>query len=58
MNIQEKIRAELQNPDFPNLSFLYSEEVLRVAPELLKEFLEEEKQDFETKISKKYKCLD
>jgi Zn-dependent oligopeptidase len=56
--LKQKIRAELQNPDFPNLGFLYSEEVLNVAPKVLRELLEEEKQDFEAKISKKYKGLD
>lgn len=56
--LKQKIRAELQNPDFPHLNFLYSEEVLHIAPELLRDLLEEEKQDFEVKISKKYKGLD
>jgi len=49
-NIKQKIRTELKNPDFPNLEFLYSTEVLDAAPELLDELLEEEKKDFEEKI--------
>ena len=53
-DIKNKIKSELQNPEFPNLKFLYSEEVLSVALELLRELLEEEKKDFEQKISKKY----
>lgn len=56
--LKQKIRQELHNPNFPNLAFLYSEEVLRVAPEFLKELLEEEKKDFEEKIAKRYKGLD
>lgn len=56
--LKQKILQELKNPDFPNLKFLYSEEVLSVALEVLKELLEEEKWDFSEKISQKYKDLD
>ena len=50
MNIQQRIRQELENPDFPNLEFLYSPEVLEHALEVLEELLEEEKKDFEKKL--------
>jgi len=56
--IIQKIRSELKNPHFPNLKFLYSEEVLSVALELLRELLAEERRDFEKKISQKYRGLD
>ncbi|MCH8518971.1 M3 family metallopeptidase [Candidatus Gracilibacteria bacterium] len=56
--IKQKIRQELKNPEFPNLKFLYSQEVLKIALEVLRELLEEEKQDFEQKISQKYIGLD
>ena len=52
--IIQKIRQELKNPDFPNLKFLYSPEVLSVALEVLRDLLEEERRDFEEKISKEY----
>jgi len=57
-DIKLKIRSELKNPEFPNLKFLYSKEVLSVALEVLRELLAEEKKDFEEKISKKYLGLD
>ena len=57
-DIKNKIKSELQNPEFPNLKFLYSLEVLSVALEVLRDLLEEEKRDFEEKISKKYMWLD
>jgi Zn-dependent oligopeptidase len=50
MNIKQKIINELQKKDFPNLKFLYSEEVLDIASEVLNDFLEQEKKDFETKL--------
>jgi len=49
-NLKQKIINELENPDLPDLSFLFSEEVLDVAKDLLLEFLEEEKKDFEEKL--------
>lgn len=53
MNLKEKIIYELTRRDFPNLKFLYSSEVLDYAPELLEEFLEEEKKDFDEKLKLK-----
>ncbi|MDQ7008884.1 MAG: M3 family metallopeptidase [Candidatus Gracilibacteria bacterium] len=50
MNIKQKIISELKNTEIPNLSFLFSEEVLNIAEELLSEFLEEEKQNFKNKL--------
>ena len=47
MNLIKQIRIALQNPDFPDLKFLYSSEVLTLAPEVLEALLEEEKKDFE-----------
>lgn len=46
-NIQEKILKELKNPGFPDLRFLYWDEVMKAAPEVLDMLLEEEKKDFE-----------
>lgn len=51
MNLIKQIRIALQNPDFPDLKFLYSSEVLTLAPEVLEALLEEEKQDFEKKLN-------
>ena len=51
MNLIKQIRIALQNPDFPDLNFLYSPEVLTLAPEVLEVLLEEEKQDFEKKLN-------
>ena len=50
MDIKQKIIAELQTKDFPNLKFLYSDEVLEIAPEILEYFLEQEKKDFESRL--------
>ena len=52
MNIElkNKIIFELEREDFPNLKFLFSEEVLEISEELLLELLEEEKIDFEKKL--------
>lgn len=47
MNLKQKIINELQFDWFPDLKFLFSEEVLNIAPELLEEFLEIDKQKFE-----------
>ena len=44
MNIKQKILIELEKETFPNLKFLFSEEVLIIAPELLEELLKEDKQ--------------
>ncbi len=46
MNIKNKIITELENSWFPDLEFLFSEEVLNISLECLEEFLEEEKLKF------------
>ena len=48
--IQEQILQELQNPGFPNLELIFSQEALEAAPKLLAELLEGEKQEFEKLI--------
>ena len=47
INIKEKLIFELQRNDIPDLKFIFSEEVLKIAPDLLKEFLEIDKSRFE-----------
>ena len=47
MKLKERILDELKNKNFPDLKFLFSEEVLDVSLDLLKELLEKEKQEFE-----------
>jgi len=54
MELKQKVLQALQNPDFPDLYFLYSPEVLGIASEILEELLRQEKKDFEEKISQKY----
>jgi len=53
MNVKQKIIQALKNPDFPDLHFLYSSEVLEIAEEVLEDLLAEEKQDFEQKLKTK-----
>lgn len=50
MDIKQKIIAELQTKNFPNLKFLYSKEVLDIATEILEDFLLEEKKDFHNRL--------
>jgi len=45
-NIKEKIIVELEKPEFPDLNFLFSSEVLDVSLDLLRELLDEEKEKF------------
>jgi hypothetical protein len=45
--IKKRILNELKKDWFPNLWFLFSEEVLDISKELLEKLLEEEKQKFE-----------
>lgn len=47
MNIKETIIKELEKKWFPNLKFLFSEDVLNITPELLEELLEWDKKIFE-----------
>ena len=50
MQLKTQILQELKNPDFPDLKFLYSSEVLEIAPQILEELLEQEKKDFYKKL--------
>ena len=50
MELKQKIINELERKDFPNLQFLYSEEVLNIAEDILLEFLDEEKKKFNDKL--------
>ena len=50
MTLKEKIIGALENTDFPDLKFLYSQEVLDVSEELLEELLEKEKNEFHEKL--------
>jgi hypothetical protein len=49
-DLKKRIIEDLKNPNFPDLKFLYSVEVFELAPEILDELLEEEKQDFYKKL--------
>gem|GEM_PF-3435566 len=55
MTTKQKILQELQNPKMLDLKFLFSEEVLDTAIEVLNELLDEERKDFDELINKKYK---
>ncbi len=46
MKLKQKVINELNKNTFPNLKFLFSEEVLDISLELLNEFLEEDKKKF------------
>ncbi len=50
MQLKQQILSVLRKPDFPDLEFLYSPEVLNVAEDILMELLEEEKKDFQKKL--------
>jgi len=47
MNLKEKIISELKNKKFPDLKFLFSNEVLNMASEILEQELENEKVKFD-----------
>ncbi|MDD2907929.1 MAG: M3 family metallopeptidase [Candidatus Gracilibacteria bacterium] len=46
MNLKDKVIKELKNKNFPDLKFLFSNEVLDITKEILEEELENEKQKF------------
>ena len=50
MELKEKVIIELERKDFPNLEFLYSEEVLNIAEDILLEFLDEDIVKFNNKL--------
>lgn len=47
MKIKQRVLNELKEEWFPDLKFLFSDEVLDLSPRLLDELLEEEKREFE-----------
>lgn len=47
MELKQKLINELQSDGFPDLKFIYSDEILDIAPQMLEEFLEIDKQKFE-----------
>ena len=51
LQIKNKIREELNKQWIPNLEFLFSDQVLEVAEELILELLEEEKAAFDFKLT-------
>ncbi len=51
--LKQKILNELNTDKIPDLKFLYSDEVLEMAPELLEELLKEEKKDFQKDLETK-----
>ncbi|MDC0506066.1 M3 family metallopeptidase [Candidatus Gracilibacteria bacterium] len=51
MNLKQKVIASLQKSNFPEFDFLFSDEVVQIAPELLNEFLEKEKQEFQDTLA-------
>lgn len=52
-NLKNKIILELEKKEFPDLEFLFSEEVLDNSLDFLRELLEEEKQKFEKLLKTK-----
>ena len=48
--LNKKFLNELEKKEIPDLKFLFSDEVLDISLPLLRELLEEEKQDFEEKL--------
>jgi len=53
MNTKQKVIKEFEKKEFPDLKFLFSSEVLDIAPKILEELLDEEKKDFEKKLKLK-----
>lgn len=47
MELKQKLINELQKEWFPDLKFIYSDAILGIAPQMLEEFLEIDKQKFE-----------
>lgn len=45
--MKERIIQELQKKELPNMKLLFSEEALKIAPELLSDLLEIDKKEFE-----------
>ncbi|MFA5917579.1 MAG: M3 family metallopeptidase [Candidatus Gracilibacteria bacterium] len=56
--LKQKILQELENTKIPDLKFLFSDEILYLALEVLNELLEEEKKDFDELVNTEYEGLD
>jgi hypothetical protein len=52
--LKQKILQELENTKIPDLKFLFSDEILYLALEVLNELLEEEKKDFDELVNTEY----
>jgi len=57
MNLKERIINELKNKNFPDLKFLFSNEVLDMASEILEEELEKEKIKFDAFLKQENSSL-
>ncbi|MDF1682498.1 MAG: hypothetical protein P1U46_01765 [Patescibacteria group bacterium] len=55
MNIKEKVLFELDKKEFPDLKLLFSDEVLDISLDILRDFLEEEKSLFLQFLNKENK---
>ena len=53
MSLKEKIIKELEKKWFPDLEFLFSDEVLKIVPDLLLELLKKEEEEFEKLLEEK-----
>lgn len=51
LELKDKIIKELEKTDFPNLEFLFSDEVLNISLDLLRELLKQEKEKFEKTLN-------
>lgn len=47
LTLKTRVLNEIQNPEFPNLEFLFSNEALAVAGSILNELLEQEQAEFQ-----------
>jgi Zn-dependent oligopeptidase len=56
--LKQKVIKELEKKEFPNLKFLYSNEVLDNAKDILVEFLNEEKEQFRKDLELDNKDID
>ncbi len=56
--LKQKISVELEKKEFPNLKFLYSQEVIENSLDILEEFLQEEKKYFKNSLKTKNEDID
>ena len=57
INLKQKIIKELNKSTFPDLKFMYSDEVLNITLEILDELLEKDKKEFEQLLKTKKENL-